>query len=89
MNKMTGGARRKEQESLKHTQTPSSPLAHSTKEVGNMKTKEQEHQGHRMTRGDRQKGSILFSKQEEKKKKKEQDDNNKKGTCFKPSNPQL
>ena len=63
--KNTRGTRRKEQESLKHTQTPSAPLAHSTKEVGNKKTKEQEDQGHKMTRGDNQKGTILSGKQEE------------------------
>ena len=50
--------------------TPSSPLAHSTKEVGNKKTKEQEGQGHKMTRGNKKKGTILFCKQEEKNKTK-------------------
>ena len=69
-NMMTRVTRRKEQESLKHTQTPSSPLAHSTKEVGNKKTKEEEDQGHKMTRGNKKKGTIVFGKQEEKNKKK-------------------
>ena len=73
---------------FKHPQTPSSPLAHSTKEVGNKKTKEQEDQGHKMTRGKRKKGTILFGKQEEQEKN-EQNDNKKKGTCFKPSSPQF
>ena len=66
---MTRGTRRKEQESLKHTQTPSPPLAHSTKEVGNKKTKEQEDQGHKMTRGNNKKGTIPSGKQEENNKK--------------------
>ena len=84
---MTRGTRRKKQQSLTHTQTPSSPLAHSTKEAGNKMTKEQEDQGHKMTKGNKKKGTILFGKQEETNKKKEQDDNKKTGTCFKPSNP--
>ena len=39
---------------------PNSPLAHSTKEVGNKKTK---------TKGNKKKGTIFFGRQEEKNKK--------------------
>ena len=49
-----------------NTLNPQLPLAHSTKEVGNKKTKEQEDQGHKITRGNKKKKTILFGKQEEK-----------------------
>ena len=51
-----------------HIQTHSSPLAHITKEVRNKKTKEQEDQGQKMTRGSKKKGTMLFGKQEERNK---------------------
>ena len=41
----------------KHS-TTNPPLAHSTKEIGNKKTKEQEEQGHKMTRGNKKKKTI-------------------------------
>ena len=46
-----------------------------------------------MTRGNKKRGTIIFDKQEEKQEKgtrtELQDHNKKKGTCFKPSSPQL
>ena len=55
---------------LLNTLNPQLPLAHSTKEVGNKKTKEQDDQGHKMTRGNKKKKNILFGKPEEKNKQK-------------------
>ena len=50
-----GTRRPRTQDDQGNTQPLSPPLAHSIKEIGNKKTKEQEEQGHNMTRGNKKK----------------------------------
>ena len=53
--KHQGNKKKRNKMTRENTQLPSPPLAHGTKEMGNKKIKEQEEQGHKMTRGNKKK----------------------------------